>query len=135
MLSLFGLETFNSEPNPAFVGREIAGPLFFQIVDVLKQTHNTNPTWRNSYGLDIKKIKVCSVSGHLPGPHCHHQRDTWFIPGKSPITTCEIHREVLISNQTGQRLCKTPQNPQNWRTPKFLSFGPPTLYQLSNVLV
>ncbi len=106
------LGNFNSEPNPAFVGREIAGPLFFQIVDVLKQTHNTNPTWRNSYGLDIKKIKVCSVSGHLPGPHCHHQRDTWFIPGKSPITTCEIHREVLISNQTGQRLCKTPQNPK-----------------------
>jgi penicillin-binding protein 1C len=48
---------------------------------------------------------VCALSGQLPGPYCDHFKDTWFIPGKSPITTCAIHREVAIDVRSRLRAC------------------------------
>ena len=52
---------------------------------------------------------MCSLSGHLPGESCHNQSDTWFIPGKSPISKCLIHRQILISKKDGLRACDEQQ--------------------------
>jgi penicillin-binding protein 1C len=30
---------------------------------------------------------------------------SWFIPGKSPITRCEIHRQVVLDTRTNRRSC------------------------------
>lgn len=30
----------------------------------------------------------------------------WFIPGISPITTCDVHREVLVDAATGLRVAQ-----------------------------
>ncbi|WP_413291107.1 penicillin-binding protein 1C [Bdellovibrio sp. HCB337] len=110
------LGNFDGEGNPAFIGRDLAGPLLFQMVDLLKPLAETYPLWKSMSGLGLKKVKVCSISGHFPGPHCRHQQETWFIPGKSPISTCNIHREVMISNLTGLRLCAPPADPKMVRT-------------------
>src|SRR5260370_27790170 len=95
---------FDGTPNANFVGRDAAGPLFFDIVDALRAR---GPLFESIvHGpLCLKKIKVCALSGQLPGPYCDHFKDTWFIPGKSPITTCRIHREVAIDVRTGLRAC------------------------------
>jgi len=95
---------FDGRPNPNFVGRDAAGPLFFAIVDALRArgplvesiVHQT---------LNLRKVKVCTLSGDLPGPHCDHLKETWFIPGTSPIRTCAVHREVKIDVATGFRSC------------------------------
>ena len=55
--------------------------------------------------LNLKKIKVCALSGELPGPYCNHLKESLFIPGKSPIMTCSIHRGVPIDIRTGLRAC------------------------------
>ncbi|OGW47660.1 MAG: hypothetical protein A2078_05115 [Nitrospirae bacterium GWC2_57_9] len=31
--------------------------------------------------------------------------ETWFIPGKSPIETCDIHRRISVNIRTGLRSC------------------------------
>jgi penicillin-binding protein 1C len=95
---------FDGTPNANFVGRDAAGPLFFDIVDALRAR---GPLFESIvHGpLRLKKIKVCALSGQLPGPYCDHFKDTWFIPGKSPITTCRIHREVAIDVRSGLRAC------------------------------
>jgi len=52
----------------------------------------------------LKRVKFCSVSGDLPGALCTDLVEGWFIPGISPIKTCEVHREVLVDVATGLRL-------------------------------
>lgn len=100
------LGNFNGEGNPAFVGREKAAPLFFSIADGLRGRIRQASQWQSSNGLNLKKVKVCAVSGKLPGKHCGHEIETLFIPGKSPIHTCDIHREIFVSKRSGLRACR-----------------------------
>jgi penicillin-binding protein 1C len=95
---------FDGTPNANFVGREAAGPLFFDIVDALRAR---GPLLESivHQPLNLKKVKVCALSGELPGPYCDHLKDAWFIPGKSPIRTCRIHRAVQIDARSGLRVC------------------------------
>lgn len=95
---------FDGTPNANFVGRETAGPLFFSIVDALRAREPMAEAIVHD-PLNLKKVKVCALSGQLPGPYCDHLNDSWFIPGRSPIATCSIHRAVLIDTRTGLRAC------------------------------
>ncbi len=98
---------FNNEPNPSFIGREVAAPLFFRIAD------NIGLSFPNEFNMDatppkilnVKKVQVCAVSGDLPSEHCKHKKSTWYIPGKSPIKICNLHREILVDKVTGLRAC------------------------------
>lgn len=96
---------FNGEGNPAFIGIEAAAPLFFQIIDAVKSQKprlHSFSTWDMQ---NISKVDVCAVSGQIPGPYCKHTVSTWFIPGKSPIKICNVHRKVFINTKTGMRAC------------------------------
>ncbi len=93
---------FDGRPNPAFVGRSAAAPLLFQIIDSLRATwperierHLPPP------GANLKRVEFCAVSGDLPETHCTQRVEGWFIPGISPIKTCEVHQEVLVDVATG----------------------------------
>src|SRR5256886_16547611 len=96
---------FDSRANPAFVGRTAAAPLLFQIVDSLRSTwpepsvpHLPPPR------ANLKRVEFCAVSGDLPKAHCTHRVEGWFIPGISPIKTCDVHREVLVDRASGLRV-------------------------------
>jgi penicillin-binding protein 1C len=95
----------NGQGNPAFVGRSCAAPLLFQAIDTMRAAgyvhlgpHNPPP------GANLKRVEFCAVSGQLAGPFCTHRVQGWFIPGVSPITSCNVHREVFIDAATGMRL-------------------------------
>src|SRR5438067_3265128 len=96
---------FDGRPNPAFVGRAAAAPLLFQIIDSLRaswperiEPHLPPP------GANLKRVEFCAVSGDLPEAHCPHRIEGWFIPGISPINTCDVHQEVLVDVATGLRV-------------------------------
>jgi penicillin-binding protein 1C len=96
---------FDGRRNPAFIGRTAAAPLLFQMIDGLR----TNRPARVAPhlpppGSNLKRVEFCSVSGQLPGPSCPHRTESWFIPGISPIATCDVHREVLVELATGLRV-------------------------------
>ncbi len=98
---------FDGQGNPVFIGREAAGPLFFEIIDSLK---SQDPEIFSYHGkglaeLNVSRVEVCALSGKLPGPACSQTIETWFIPGKSPIDTCDIHRKISINTRTGLRAC------------------------------
>jgi penicillin-binding protein 1C len=96
---------FDGRPNAAFVGRTAAAPLFFQIIDSLRANW-PEPEKTLQPPPNLKRVKFCSISGDLPGAHCTDLVEGWFIPGISPIKTCEVHREVLVDAATGLRLSK-----------------------------
>lgn len=97
---------FDSSSNPAFVGKDSAAPLFFAIDDAIEtQTGPLPNVLANPKRLHLKKIAVCEASGALPTRYCPHTVQTWFIPGKSPIKTDTVFREVMIDSKTGLRAC------------------------------
>src|SRR5262249_25861263 len=88
---------FDARANPAFVGRTAAAPLLFQIID----------SWRGAWpeprasrqpppGANLKRVEFCALSGDLPNKSCTQHVEGWFIPGVSPIKTCDVHRQVLV---------------------------------------
>lgn len=99
------LGNFNGEGSPALVGVQAAAPLFFSITDALYGQHKGLLEPARPLPKNLSRVPVCAVSGQLPSRHCPHQRLTWFIPGRSPIEMCQIHRPVTIDDQTGKRVC------------------------------
>ena len=96
---------FDGRANPAFVGRTAAAPLLFQIIDSLRAAwpepsvpHLTPP------GSNLKRVEFCALSGDFPNQFCTQHVEGWFIPGVSPIKTCDVHREVLVDVASGLRV-------------------------------
>jgi len=96
---------FDGRANPAFVGRTAAAPLLFHIIDSLRAAwpeptvpHQTPP------GANLKRVEFCALSGDLPNRFCTQRVEGWFIPGVSPIRTCDLHREALVDIASGLRV-------------------------------
>ena len=98
---------FDGSSNTAFVGRDAAGPLFFDLVDALHARTGDFARFRASpRGLNVRRVAVCTDTGDLPNRYCPRTTDTWFIPGVSPIKTSDIYRRVAIDTRTGRRACQ-----------------------------
>jgi penicillin-binding protein 1C len=96
---------FDGHANPAFVGRTAAAPLLFQIIDSLRAAW-PEPTVPHQppLGANLKRVEFCALSGDLPNKFCTQRVEGWFIPGVSPIKTCDVHREVLVDTASGLRV-------------------------------
>lgn len=102
---------FDNKGNPAFVGKNIAAPLFFEIIDAIQQEKGPLPIIeQHPEHLRLTHIEVCKASGMLPTRYCQDTETTWFIPGKSPIKSDTIYREVAIDKKTGLRTCHFDEN-------------------------
>jgi len=100
------LGNFDNKANPAFIGKDLAAPLFFELVDGIQ--HERGPLVqlnKHPETMNLKKVEVCKASGMLPTRYCTNREWTWFIPGKSPIKTDTIFREVAVNSNTGLRTC------------------------------
>lgn len=94
---------FDGQGNPAFIGLEAAAPLLFDVIDALWAEGRLEQVARPAPA-GLARVAVCAVSGKLPGRHCGQTAASWFLPGVSPIDTCDVHREVLV-DRTGRRAC------------------------------
>ena len=96
---------FDGEPNPSFVGRLAAAPLFFDIVGALRERVQSPAGQRTVPAVDLVETQVCAVSGKKPGPFCTHLLRTRVIAGRSPIDVCDVHRLVHVDQHSGLRRC------------------------------
>ena len=112
---------FDGQGNPALVGLSAAGPLLFRVVQAIKvlEPHMREPYAGMPLGLNVRQVNVCAVSGKLPGPLCNHKVPAWFIPGVSPIHTCDIHREVEVEVASGLRSCAAVAGPTRRQVMEF----------------
>lgn len=97
---------FNGQGNPALVGRKMAGPLFFKLVDAVRADNPQIADYQPASPHTVKQVKVCALSGQIPGKVCPITLHGEFIPGVSPIKKCDIHREIAIDTSTGLRACR-----------------------------
>jgi penicillin-binding protein 1C len=96
---------FDGEGNPAFVGVQVAAPLFFQVVDAIEAQEPSLGERVRSFPANLTTVDVCAASGDLPNADCPQTVPTWFIPGKSPIRVSTLHQALLIDDRTGLRAC------------------------------
>ena len=105
---------FDGTENPEFVGRTAAAPLLFRMVDALRARTPPSAAMESCFtrtpDLNLRQVDLCAVSGMVAGPNCPHTEKGWFIPGKSPIAACDVHRRVWVDNATGLRLSSAPEN-------------------------
>ncbi|KTD26191.1 penicillin-binding protein 1C [Legionella maceachernii] len=102
---------FDNKANPAFVGKNLAAPLFFELVDAIRHERGPLPViQQRPEAMHLTRVEVCKASGMLPTRYCQDREMTWFIPGKSPIKTDTIYREVAINKTTGLRTCHFNEN-------------------------
>jgi penicillin-binding protein 1C len=96
---------FDGKSNPVFVGRSCAAPLLFQVIDAMRASGRAHAVRHDPPpNTNLRRVEFCAVSGELPTAACTHRVSGWFIPGISPISECEIHRQVLIDDATGLRV-------------------------------
>ncbi len=117
---------FSGEGNPAFMGIHAAAPLFFNIIDALRP-YAKEGQMSPFETVNLRRVKVCAISGCLPGPYCPHLVSTWFIPGKSPIKRCNIHRLILVDYRSGMMV--SPERAEEARAEVY-EFWPSDLLKI-----
>jgi penicillin-binding protein 1C len=101
---------FDGSSNPAFVGAQVAAPLFFRIADAVRQTGAPAADHLLVPPHSVLRVEVCAASGDLPNADCPRKSHAWFIPGRSPIRVSTVHRRVPVDMRTGNRACAdTPE--------------------------
>ena len=97
---------FDGSGNQSFIGISAAAPLFFNIVDGLRNegvlAADTNPRLPPA---KLTRVDVCAATGDLPNAYCTTRVSSWFMPGKSPIRISNLHRRVLIDQRSGEAVC------------------------------
>jgi penicillin-binding protein 1C len=96
---------FDGSSNTAFVGAQIAAPLFFHIVDALRETQRRLTDTPLLPPAGVAQVDVCAASGDLPNADCPRRAVAWYIPGKSPIRISSVHRRIAVDARTGLQAC------------------------------
>jgi len=119
---------FDGESNQAFIGIRSAAPLFFRIVDAVRahQPQLSEPPWR--IPANLARVEVCGASGDLPSRYCPVRIKSWYIPGKSPIKICDVHRAVMVDIRTGCVAC--PPFDLRYTRPDVYEYWPSDMLRL-----
>lgn len=96
---------FDGSSNAAFVGTQVAAPLFFRLFDGIRGSSAGLQDGHARPPAGVVQVEVCAASGELPNADCPNLTKAWFIPGKSPIRVSTVHRRVPIDSRTGRRAC------------------------------
>lgn len=119
---------FDGRGNTAFVGQETAAPLFFRIADALRIVRPQDASPVDPAPSGVRRIPVCRASGDLPNRWCPETRETWFIPGVSPIRVSSLHRPVFVDKASGHAVCP-PYDSETMRE-EVHAFWPTDMLQL-----
>ena len=97
---------FDAEPNNAFVGREAAAPLFFQLARNLGRQNKIPEKLQPDEMLNLAKVKICRETGDIADAYCPDTVESYFIPGISSIKVSDTARIIPIDKATGLRACR-----------------------------
>jgi penicillin-binding protein 1C len=107
------LGNFGGTGRPHLVGREVAAPLLFDLVDLLP-THEPG-SW-HILPSGIRFREVCALSGAPPSKQCTQTRWEAYIPGVSPTKSCSIHREICVDSESGCLVCSRCRSEGQYET-------------------
>jgi len=90
---------FDGHGQKGMSGSEFAAPLLFDLFRALPVEDR-----RPRLSSDQPTIEVCSLSHDLPTPYCHDRVRVPYIPGRTHLHACEMHRPIFLDANTKERL-------------------------------
>jgi len=93
---------FNGDSSPDLVGAEAAAPILFEIFESLGNRNNYD--WFDKPA-NVGTRYVCAISGMISGEYCNETISEHYIPGVSPSSKCDIHKQLFVDSVTGFRVC------------------------------
>jgi penicillin-binding protein 1C len=79
-------------------GAEHAAPLLFDLFRAVEGGATRLPQ-RHAFG--IEETQVCAASHDLPGPFCSNREMIRYLPGRTRLRRCAVHRRVFVDDDTG----------------------------------
>ena len=110
---------FTGEGSVDIVGAKIAAPLMLSIFDEISDDHN-RPVPPDGIALR----EVCAVSGQPPNEFCPHTVIEKYIPGRSSVETCNLHKMILVDSRTGHRVSRATIPPEYVREEITIQWPP-----------
>ena len=107
---------FDSTSNPALIGVEAAAPLFLRMADALRAERLEPGEAFMPLPKELRQVEVCTATGAAPDALCPARSTTWFIAGKSPMQTANLHHKVWLDDRSGKTVC----GPQAHASPKVV---------------
>lgn len=112
---------FNNEGSPFLVGAEAALPLLAELFNVID--YNSEKKWFDKPEKVITR-KVCSVSGLLPTKFCKELVNELAIEEQSHNIYCDIHQEILVSEDEKIQYCSECLPYSNFKKKIFTIYKP-----------
>jgi penicillin-binding protein 1C len=89
---------FDGHGQKGLSGSEFAAPLLFDLFRAVEGKAG-KPEQKPA-----STIAVCALSHALPTEHCRDRVNVAYIPGRTRLTACTMHRPIFIDRATKQRL-------------------------------
>lgn len=123
---------FDGKGSPFLTGAESALPLLAELFNVID--YNSKVKWFSKPN-DIYEREVCSVSGLLPTDLCKEHSTELAIKNRSHNHKCEVHQEVLVSDDETVQFCNECLPDSNYKKKIYAVFEPElsTYYKNNNI--
>lgn len=112
------LGNFDNRSSVDLVGAEAAGPLLFDLLEALAD--RAAPPLPESWPRNLKTVRVCSYSGHLPTAACPRSREVLAVADHVPTARCPYHVAVDIDLASGLALSPECRSSYQWETRSFV---------------
>jgi penicillin-binding protein 1C len=90
---------FDGHGQKGMSGSEFAAPLLFDLFRAIEgNAAKPRPSAANA------TIEVCAASRELPTRYCRERIRIAYLPGRTRLHACEVHRPIFIDPRTKQRL-------------------------------
>ncbi|HEY6138808.1 MAG TPA: penicillin-binding transpeptidase domain-containing protein, partial [Thermoanaerobaculia bacterium] len=89
---------FDGHGEKGLSGSEFAAPLLFDLFRALEPASAPCPL------RPAPSIEVCSLSHQLPTEFCREKTKIAYLPGRTRLHACDMHRPIFVHKGTGQRL-------------------------------
>jgi penicillin-binding protein 1C len=91
---------FDGHGQKGMSGSEFAAPLLFDLFRAIEgDAHLRRPN-----GINIESVEVCAISHQLPTEYCRERTRVEYIPGRTRLHACEMHRAMIVDAKSGERL-------------------------------
>lgn len=94
---------FDGEGNNNLSGATTAGPILFDILQMLPQGHAKE--WFAKQPKDYKRLRICSLSGYRATEACPEQNWVDVPVGMNPLKACEYHQFKFFSLDGKYQCC------------------------------
>jgi penicillin-binding protein 1C len=99
---------FDGTPMTGSTGVTGAGPLFHEVMLAAMRGRGRSALVEHG---GLVPAEICELSGQFARDSCPHHRREWFVAGRGPSVTCEMHEVVLLDPANGLRAgpaCRSP---------------------------